>query len=94
MYNNSRFTFGEQTMFGYITEMDTKVTSPPALCGLRLSDQDYDILVQVGEIVAQLKTVPSQLSNTIFIFSSDNGAPPASADVDHQVRTLDFLASS
>eukprot|EP00035_Acanthoeca_spectabilis_P016511 m.338095 g.338095 ORF g.338095 m.338095 type:complete len:554 (+) comp16533_c6_seq7:3379-5040(+) len=63
MYNNSRFTFGEQTMFGYITEMDTKV----------------------GEIVAQLKTVPSQLSNTIFIFSSDNGAPPASADVDHQV---------
>eukprot|EP00038_Savillea_parva_P008510 m.177434 g.177434 ORF g.177434 m.177434 type:complete len:563 (+) comp14347_c0_seq1:1-1689(+) len=62
-YNNSRFTQGEQTMFGYITEVDTKV----------------------GEIMTQLKSVPSQYNNTVIIFSSDNGAPPASDDVNHQV---------
>jgi arylsulfatase A-like enzyme len=40
----------------------------------------------VGEIVDQLKTVPTQMSNTIIIFSSDNGAPPATPDVNHKVR--------
>ena len=35
--------------------------------------------------MTQLKSVPSQYNNTVIIFSSDNGAPPASDDVNHQV---------
>merc|ERR1719440_1185531 len=57
----SKFTEGEQTMFGYITEMDTAV----------------------GEIIKALKA-SGRYENSVIIFSSDNGAPPASADVNHQ----------
>eukprot|EP00928_Gymnodinium_smaydae_P032485 TRINITY_DN23515_c0_g2_i1.p1 TRINITY_DN23515_c0_g2~~TRINITY_DN23515_c0_g2_i1.p1 ORF type:complete len:572 (-),score=65.13 TRINITY_DN23515_c0_g2_i1:309-2024(-) len=41
----------------------------------------------VGKVIAQLKTSPKQYDNTVIIFSSDNGAPPASPDVNHQVGT-------
>jgi len=57
----AKFTDGEQTMFGYITEMDTAV----------------------GTVIAALKA-SGRYENSIIIFSSDNGAPPASADVNHQ----------
>mmetsp|Transcript_97776 Transcript_97776/g.276738 ORF Transcript_97776/g.276738 Transcript_97776/m.276738 type:complete len:561 (+) Transcript_97776:51-1733(+) len=57
----TKFTDGEQTMFGYITEMDDAV----------------------GEIVVALKS-SGRFEHSIIIFSSDNGAPPASADVNHQ----------
>lgn len=60
MYATSKFTPGEQTMFGYITEMDDAV----------------------GEIIAEMNAGGFS-QNTVVIFSSDNGAPPASADVDH-----------
>lgn len=56
-----KFTEGEQTMFGYITEMDTAV----------------------GEIIAALKKY-GRYDNSVIIFSSDNGAPPASEDVNHR----------
>lgn len=55
------FTEGEQTMFGYITEMDDAV----------------------GIIIDKLKA-SGRYENSIIIFSSDNGAPGASDDVDHR----------
>eukprot|EP00936_MAST-01D_sp_MAST-1D-sp1_P001908 g1908.t1 len=63
MYDNSSHAFspGEQTMFGYLTEMDDAV----------------------GHIIATLKST-AQYENSVIVFSSDNGAPPASADVNHQ----------
>eukprot|EP00656_Telonema_subtile_P051077 TRINITY_DN6788_c0_g1_i1.p1 TRINITY_DN6788_c0_g1~~TRINITY_DN6788_c0_g1_i1.p1 ORF type:complete len:540 (+),score=121.10 TRINITY_DN6788_c0_g1_i1:104-1723(+) len=62
MFNSSRFTAGEQTIFGYIAELDAAV----------------------GRVISQLKSVESQYENTVIIFSSDNGAPPAGEDVDHK----------
>ena len=63
MYADARFSAGEKTMFGYITEMDDAV----------------------GEIVGALQAAPGGLyANTVFVFSSDNGAPPAGGDVNHK----------
>ena len=39
MYSGSKFTDGEQTMFGYITEMDTKVR--PHVLTLGLMDSRF-----------------------------------------------------
>ena len=61
MYNDARFSAGEKTMFGYLTEMDSVV----------------------GEVVGAIKAQPGMFENTVFVFSSDNGAPSAGADVDH-----------
>ena len=58
--DRTKFTEGEATMFGYITELDDAV----------------------GTIVAALKS-SGAYANTIVAFSSDNGAPSASADVNH-----------
>jgi len=57
-----KFTAGEQTMFGYVSEMDAAV----------------------GKVMAKLKASAAAYANTVIFFSSDNGAPPASADVNHQ----------
>jgi len=43
-----------------------------------LTEMDY----AVGKIVAKVDEIGAT-DNTVYIFSSDNGAPPASADVDH-----------
>eukprot|EP00040_Diaphanoeca_grandis_P023814 m.130076 g.130076 ORF g.130076 m.130076 type:complete len:552 (+) comp29456_c0_seq1:134-1789(+) len=61
MYNNTNFTVDEQTMFGYISEMD----------------------FAVGEIIAKMEDMGFK-ENTVVIFSSDNGAPPATEEVNHQ----------
>ena len=55
-----KFTPGEMTMFGYLTEMD----------------------FAVGEVIAAMDQGGFR-NNTVIIFSSDNGAPPASPDVNH-----------
>ena len=39
----------------------------------------------VGRVVAQLRSDAAQWANTVVIFSSDNGAPKAGSDVNHQV---------
>ena len=56
-----RFTPGEMTMFGYITELDTAV----------------------GAVVHALRD-HGRYETSLFVFSSDNGAPPASDDVNHR----------
>jgi len=62
----ARFSDGEMTMFGYITELDDAV----------------------GSIIRKLQSTNAE-DNTIIIFSSDNGAPPASDDVNHKVNKPD-----
>lgn len=62
-YKPSRFTPGEQTMFGYITELDTAV----------------------GTIMQAFKA-SGKYNNSFVIFSSDNGAPPGTPDVNHKVE--------
>jgi arylsulfatase A-like enzyme len=63
MYADARFSTGEKTIFGYLTEMDDAV----------------------GAIVGALKVAPGGLyANTVFVFSSDNGAPSDGAGVDHE----------
>ena len=61
--DRTKFTDGEATMFGYITELDDAV----------------------GTIVASLKST-GVWGNTVVVFSSDNGAPPAGMkdSVDHK----------
>ncbi len=62
LYAGGKFTDGEMTMFGYMSEMDDAV----------------------GKIVTALKA-SGKYENSYIFYSSDNGAPPASGDVNHKV---------
>jgi len=59
--DRSKFSEGEATMFGYITELDDAV----------------------GAVIEKLKATGAY-DNTVVVFSSDNGAPPAGNDVNHK----------
>lgn len=43
---------------------------------------------EVGRVLAAMKAVPGCYENSVIIFSSDNGAPPAGPDVDHHEQLV------
>jgi hypothetical protein len=98
-----KFTPGEQTMFGYATEMDTAAGAIAAVGGGAIQRRrsvyfGWGITNEIHKaassvlstargqaIVAELQSAKAQYDNTVIFFSSDNGAPPASTDVNHQI---------
>lgn len=46
---------------------------------------------EVGNVITALKGVPGAYENSVIVFSSDNGAPPAGNDVNHPEQVVPHL---